>query len=903
LPRAAGAQDLLGVIAREIGDMFPRFHSCVCAALLIAASLRAAEPATDVACKWQVQAADCNYLIAAHRPDERGQQGQAAEYLQLRAGAGTFVYVGRPVAPSRLIDDLNLSIWIQSQRRGLQLFGRVVLPDTIDPDSGRRASVLVAGESYTNVGSWQRLSLRDLRVNFERQVRILRARLRQPIDMRRAYLDAVVVNVFGGPGTTEVWLGQVEQTGTIAPAERATGDVSTVGYDGPAEATASQPQRHAERLIVDGKPFFPRVIEHRGEPFGLLRELGFNTIALEHAPTEQQRKEAQQLDLWLLAPPPTWDVAASDSGRILGWFCGDDFSVSKMPAGYLDELRRRDPLRRPLIAAVRRDQWRASRELDVLLRIRDPLGSSFELSYFGPWLDQLTQLARPGTPFWSGVQSELSPGITEQARALVNRDTPLPRVVQVEQVRQLALAAVAAGARGLWFRSQSPLDAIDPETQLRRLILELVNYELALIEPWGMGGQRLGEVPCENAELRVVSLATERSRLLIPTYVQSNAQFTCRPTPGGNSLVIAGVSDSTDVFQLRHVGLTPLKRERISGGLRIVLEPESADSLLLLTEDPLIVSHINRTVLVSKRRVVELEQELADRLLADFETSAARKLLETAERVVTWEAARQSLQTSRDLGRANDLSSAYLFARKANRQLSKLQADVWHSITAGNAPLRHPAAASFSLATAANLSPQLIASRPKMTQNLLRGGDCEDLDLMIDAGWRQHQNSPADISTYIALSPHQPHGGQACLRILAEAKSPEADQSVVELAPVWINSAPVTVQPGQRVLISGWVRINEPIRGSLDGCVIADSISGLPLALRLTRTKGWQRFQMTRAATRHDHLTVMIRLEGLGEVWIDDLEVAVDDSRSSDTTSANPAPRRENKMEVSRRAR
>ena len=812
------------------------------------------------------------------RAREGNPSEQPVEALQLRAGTGTYIYARRRVAESRLIDDLEAGVWIQSDQRGLQLFGRIVFPDAIDPDTGRRATLLVAGETYESVGQWQRLRLRDVPSKVERQVRVLRARLRQRVDTRTAFLDSVVVNVYGGPGSTEVRFGQVELAGNIPPDTPREADVMPAGYERTPAAGSTPPRSRSGRLIVDGRPFFPRVIEYRGEALSLLHGLGFNTVHLQQPPTQQQREEAQRLGLWIIAPPPTEDLpAAVDDERILGWFCGADLSFDKVPAGYLDRLRRRDPHRRPLIASVQRNQWRASRELDILLRRRDPLGSSFELSHFGPWLDQMTQLARPGTPFWSCVQTELSAEVAQQVGVLGNVNAPLPRQLQVEQIRQLALGAVAAGARGLWFPSTTPLDGSDPESQLRRLILELINYELALIEPWGMGGQRLGEVPCDNAELRVVALATERSRLLIPTYIQPNAQFACCPTSGGNAMVIAGVSDSTDVFQISHVGLMPLKKKRISGGLRIELEPELADSLLLLTEDPLVVSHINRTVAKSKRRVVELEQELADRLLADFETSASRQLLATPERVETWETARLSLQTSRDLARANDASSAFRFAHQANRQLNKLQADVWRGMTADwNCPLSHPAGATFALSAAAHLVPPATPDDGDWSVNLLRGGECEDLNLMIDAGWRQHRTSPSDIRTYISLSPHEPHSGRSCLRILAAATTPDADESVVEFAPVWINSSPITVHPGQRVKITGWIRIKDPIHGSLDGCVIGDSISESALALRFRRTHGWQRFQMVRAVTRHDHLTIMITLHGLGEVWIDDLQVAVD---------------------------
>ncbi len=32
---------------------------------------------------------------------------------------------------------------------------------------------------------------------------------------------------------------------------------------------------------------------------------------------------------------------------------------------------------------------------------------------------------------------------------------------------------------------------------------------------------------------------------------------------------------------------------------------------------------------------------------------------------------------------------------------------------------------------------------------------------------------------------------------------------------------------------------------------------------------------MTRAITRRDHLSVVITLQGLGEVWLDDMDIAV----------------------------
>ena len=354
--------------------MIPKVRTWVWLTLILTAPLNAAddERADDERAdghQWRIEAADCNYLVPVHKRDESGDQGQPVEMLRLRAAAGTYIYARHPVAHARLIDDLQLSVWIESDRRGLQVFGRIVLPDAIDPETGRRATMLVAGETYETVGRWQQLWLREIPSKVERQVRVLRARLRQPVDTRTAYLDSIVVNVYGGPGTTQVRLGQSELTGNLPPDESTQAVVTPVGYDRPDRTLAPPPQGRAGRLIVEGRPFFPRVIEYRGEPFALLRELGFNTICLERPPTADQRRQARQHGLWIIAPPPTADLSpAVEDERILGWLCGENLAFDKLPDHYLDRLRRHDPHRRPLIASVQSDQWRASRELDIVLR-------------------------------------------------------------------------------------------------------------------------------------------------------------------------------------------------------------------------------------------------------------------------------------------------------------------------------------------------------------------------------------------------------------------------------------------------------------------------------------------------------------------------------------------------------
>src|SRR2546422_805673 len=66
------------------------------------------------------------------------------------------------------------------------------------------------GDAYQNVGRWQRLSLgRPIKLA-QQQQQLLQAELKRPVDFSDAYLDNLLLNVYGGPGLTEVWIDDLE---------------------------------------------------------------------------------------------------------------------------------------------------------------------------------------------------------------------------------------------------------------------------------------------------------------------------------------------------------------------------------------------------------------------------------------------------------------------------------------------------------------------------------------------------------------------------------------------------------------------------------------------------------------------------------------------------------------------
>ncbi len=128
-----------------------------------------------VGLEWSLVEGDCNHVVVRHeRAAEVRRPGLAVESLALRAGAGTYAYAECPVPAARIVDDLVPGVWIKSDRSGLQVLGRVVLPRSTDPQTGRPHRVLVSGESYQTAGLWQKLNLTDLPHELQRQVRVLR---------------------------------------------------------------------------------------------------------------------------------------------------------------------------------------------------------------------------------------------------------------------------------------------------------------------------------------------------------------------------------------------------------------------------------------------------------------------------------------------------------------------------------------------------------------------------------------------------------------------------------------------------------------------------------------------------------------------------------------------------------
>jgi hypothetical protein len=972
---------------------------------------------------WYPGQADVQYhLESQQRITADPHSGRTSELIQISAGVGTYVYFTHEVGSARIVAELSPSVWIKANRPGIQLLARVVLPHTTDPRTGQPTTTLIAGSSYTNAGVWQQLQIADTPQLLNRQVRVLRAQMGPQVDAREAYIDKLFLNVYGGQGQTIVNIDDLvvdgvvpsaNGTSTFATASTNTGNANPTATNGatptgngaeitPNSATPNHSPAHqitfnGSLLVVDGKPFFPRIVQSQGEPLAWLKQVGFNVVRMANPITDDQSAEAQRLGLWLISPPPVANQQATGAADpaigpispvfapVLAWHLGNALAARELPytAALARQLRTADrQFHRPLVCNPEEESLAYSRQVDVLSESCFPLASSLELQDFGEWFAQRPRLTRAGTPLWSVIQTEPAANVIEQAAGIAGREAPIP-TIDTESMRLLTFQAFCSGSRGIEFASNSRLDAADNSTRLRATSLALLNLELGLVEPWGAAGNYLTTVTTSDPDVNGFVLTADKARLMIAMRLPRGSQYVAAPeaigtalpgmpgtlapqnrkgdTPDPNTatkdtsklmqrtyaggstlsdtvrdqtrlpsgannplfregamsakaanstLIVPGVPDTYNVFEITPAGLRPIRHQKVAGGTAIVIEDFLLTSLVLMTNDVGVENSLSLRAKQTAPLAARLQRDLTgllrdqaasvdNRLTDHTQYPAATTALATADaglqKATQLLATADAAQAANQLQAADFYSQAYLAARNAAFPIEHWKHDVWQRCAhVLQSPVSSPLAVNF-VTLPEQVQFAAAITGPPPGESLLVGGDCEDLQTMLQAGWRHAEHSRPDLQTSVELSPMAPFAGQHCLHLQVQ---PIKQQTVTQLAgqlvespPLWVTSAPVHLQAGDVVCIRGQVRVSERIVGSVDGLMIIDSLGGQPLAERFRQTDGWREFVMYRAASYAQDLTVTFALTGIGQAWIDDLSIrAVRRGQTSGPANLTSAP-------------
>lgn len=842
---------------------------------------------------WQLADSDCGArIVAQQRTFEFAHSGNASEFMALAANRGTFAHLFYPLESARVIAEWQARLWVYSNRPGFQLMARVVLPRSVDPRSGQPLSVLLRGDIYDQPNTWQQLSLSGIDVLLDRQVRVLRSQFGPDVDPREAYVDLIVLNAYGGVGNSHIWIDDLEVVGNV-PAQRVAAG-ATPGGSAPGEAAAAEegfdgPVPEVEPAKMDGsvlvaaaRPLFVRAIEHRGESFAFLKSLGFNTVKLDAAATKLQLRQAARQGLWLIAPPPPDGFITPDHNSVLSWYLGSDLGEERLE------------LTRQAVAAIRRADLHADRPLmcepseriasysrlaNLMLVRYMPIGSDMTIKQFGSKLQDWPVLARAGTPIFATIQTEPMAELMDQWAA-IGLGPPATLGIEPDQIRLLTYQALASGVRGLVFESRNPLDQQDADTQARSAALRRINLELDIVEPWAAGGRRMEDVVTDRTDVRIGVLQTERAQLLLVMNQADKQQHTLGPADTRPlSFVIPFTPVAPEVFELTAGGLHRLEYRRVAGGLRITLDQPATVSMIAVTQEPVVISHLARTLSSHAAEITKASYNQAVRELQMAEDLHVQLAGQSAEPtpVESWlQQARASLRHCELLLGASDMDGAYQFAERCLQDVYRVRQDHWRYVTqAFPEPIASPYCVSFgTLLLHAEMSRRLQADN-NWSDNVLPAGDFEDIGHLQATGWENISRSSSEVVAAAELSRVSVQNGQSALSLRAWAADPNDVPSMLESPPLRVVSSPVRVRRGQLIRIHGWLNVPGPIQGSHDGVMIYDSMSGRALADHVQSTVGWEEFVLYRAATYDGNLTVTFDLTGIGQALIDGVTISL----------------------------
>jgi hypothetical protein len=863
-----------------------------------------------------------------------------SEYIRVKAEANgelnPFVYYSYGTKAAPITDDLTLRIWVRANRPNVQLLARAVLPREPNPDKpGEPLTVMLRGEAYTATGAfWQSLDVRKPVKLLKDEQQTLRTKYRHDVNTSDAYIDRLILNLYAGPGVTEVWVDDLELGPVIdsfgapppssgkgptpaqatsranvpPPSGVAAVPPPNVGPNGAKPSSRVAVEFNRDQLYVGGRKLIFRGVRYSDTPLKVLRDAGLNTLFVGDKLDSSVYEEAIREGFWLAptlpAGTPDPEAVTRDVGRfaaddaVLFWYLGGDFRGGEIDtiSKTAQAVRSADP-HRPIAL----DAWDGlpaySRRADLVSSHRFPLNTSLELLQYRDWLNSRRQLDRYGSFFWTWVQTHLQEWFLAAAYPEADQHQfTEPIGPQAEQIRLLTYIALASGCKGLGFWSDRFL-ADTHEGRDRLLALALLNQEIQMLEPLLLG---VVDAPIwidtSIPEVKAAVLRCERGMLVLPLWLGSGAQ--CVPGQAATPKLTMTVPMAPVGSQAWVVSPGEVKSlqqpKRVVGGCQIALSEFDITAAIAFTSDstpngmlvrwqeqvrkmaPLAAQWTYDLAGVELGKVEKIQSQLREQ---GHEVSDAQNLLAKA---------REFLASAKQAWDAKDYQAAYLNSKRALRPLRILMRAEWDAAIKSLGPDAPPTASPFAVSYFTlpkhwRFRNQLESSSPG--GNKLADGDFEAGE-GLPTGWRIQQATPDEVEGEARLIADAPHGGKRCLMIQLRPRAapapagpdgkPAPPPVITALEPTYlaVSSPPVQLPPGSLVRISTWVKVAAPITASADGALVFDSAGGEPLGIRLTApTGGWKRFTLFRRVPQTGVLQVTAALTGVGTVFFDDISI------------------------------
>lgn len=863
--------------------------------------------------------------------------GAACEHLQVSTGnLGSLIELSHRLPASRIINELTVSLWFKSNRRGTRIGVEAVLPHQTDPETGEAARIYLIGDTYTEEGRWQKLKCTTSEALVNQSLGLLRGRskLRQ-LDTREMYVERVLVVTRSSSDKVEFLLDDLKLSPIVRPNDEILQTAATLNK----QQIGPIVEFLLDRVQLQGKPMFPRLSRYHGEDLNELKQTGLNVIWAPQFDDYAFLSQLRSHGLWAMATPPrpqaqdgsflpsrdaTLIPFEEQTAPILFWNLG-----TLIPGNQWKEIRSRvgqiqsadQQFKRPIMADVQGKERQISREVSMIGSSPRILNSDINLLDYRDILIEKTQIA-PGRFLWTWIQTEPT-----QANTLWRQTAnKLPIVIEPEQIRLQTYAALSAGCRATGYWTTSRLDdTAVPGSLERKLAIRQLNLEIDLIEPLLATGTVISHVPFSirqretprigqlgadfkisgkdrllrderlaeremqllrekqtAEELQAAIIQSEYGTLILPVWYRNGAQFVPDQMAGNDAtIVIPGGNVSASVWEISSTEIRNLDRKRVSGGVQIRIPKFDMTSIILMTSDQGLIANLRKKIsgvrALSAKTCVELSRaKLArcEKTNAELVNLGVSQIARLDGPSILKRARGLASQAEQSLEN-QDYHAARMQARDSMQLLRILQRSQWHEATRNfSSAVTSPYTVAYStLPDHWRMIEQIGRSSRNIQANLLRSGEFEDIDTMKVEGWRHVQNPIEGTQAIAELYPRDCKSGNFSLRLLAAPINREEVPVYIEDPLVKVTTPSLDVRSGQILHITGWVKVTAPITGHPEGAALEDSIMGPGGALHWNGRSSWQKIDIIREVPRSEKFTLSMYLYGLGAILFDDLRV------------------------------
>ena len=845
--------------------------------------------------RLQLWRSDASAAITSH--DLTGVMpytGQLSESIEINSGSGSFTQLVYPIRPAALIGELSCDVFLRAPVSGLRVGFRVVLPRSANPAASGPTKLAVLGSGNQGGGKWSRLQITNIGMAYEEQLRVLRARVGYNVDASGAYVDAVVFDVYNGLGSTRLQIDDLAVDGLVeanqvVPMLPPNGNwlsnsvtSAITSSSSTAESLATQMQR-LERSV-------PRWIQYRDESPDWLASLGMTGIvsaqSLRHAVLEQM----QAARLQVTAPPPEFltDASSTGSQTISSWYLSaaadnSDLDRTRQSAIFVGGLP--SELARPRFVEAMEAHALFSRMAEIVA-LPIPLPTSVDSRATTDKLlqQQLAQLGDRSMPLASLVV-EPSAGWQMQiatARSQLSRVGASPnaddRYLEALQTRLSVARAIRLGMKGFLFHSSNNLDSGRTVDLQRGSSIAAINAEIDLLSPWVSAGQK--PVPLTNISNALYSgssIATDRSQLAILTTQGSFDQIAAvSPADTKLEFVIPRRNTGERGYRITNGMLESLPLGPRPEGWGVTIDQPAMIEYIVLTSDSTAADYLQEATTGYANAVT------ANRL------SIAGEQLSLAQAVLHSEGIRPGDPRWKSLEKADaSLRSANTYSARLNNPQAIAACD--QSINLSSAEIRgswlravstfqDPRSAAL-LASPSSLPEhwqlQQLVSNRKWERHEFPGGNIDDLQALIDAGWSQDRRQSERVAHRFEVVPESGPDGSAALLLAANSLTGEPIAGGFAGSTMRVRVPELQVPQGRLVRIGGKIRIDSGSKEPQSGILVYDSLAssamGQPISAAGGKQGQWQSFELFRLVMADRPLWLYFEVRGEVTATIDSL--------------------------------